>query len=72
MGTWKDIESPIPTTATLEKLPELPLRSRPEYSELDLALFEKRARIGTSSTDATKVERTVVLDKKGLEEESGD
>ncbi|KAF2829434.1 hypothetical protein CC86DRAFT_454045 [Ophiobolus disseminans] len=64
VGTWQDIELPIPTTVTLEKLPELPITSRPEYSKSDLELFEMRSRIGTSSTAATKVERPGFLEKK--------
>lgn len=64
IGTWTDLELPIPTTLTLEKLAELPIASLPEYTKSDLELFEMRSRIGTSSTAATKVERPGVLKKK--------
>jgi hypothetical protein len=70
IGTWKDLEMPIPTTATLEKLPELPFSSRPRFAkdDLDLDLCWQRSRMGTSSTAATRVEAVDVdvSDMKGL------
>lgn len=60
VGTWKDIEMPIPTTAMLEKLPDLLISVRPGYADGDLEVCRRQVRIGTGSTAATRIEKSNV------------
>lgn len=58
-GTWEDLDQPIPTTAHMEKLPELPLVSRPLSVVIDLNPLQKPSMEQISDVSSPNISQQV-------------